>query len=77
MVGAVTAPDLLALIVERAPALRAAGVLSVAIDGFSVTLAPAEPEATDDKPSDDDERWPGEKLPGYTLDPPVRVDRSE
>ena len=47
-----TTADLLTLIAERGPALRAAGVRSFTIDGFSVELGPAEPAQAeqDDNP---------------------------
>jgi hypothetical protein len=38
-----TAAELMTLIAEKAPALIAAGVTSLTIDGFSVTLAAATP----------------------------------
>ena len=44
---------ILDLVLERAPKLRAAGVLSVAIDGLSVTLAPPEPPPDMGSPEDE------------------------
>lgn len=44
------AAELLDLIADRAPKLRAAGIQRVALDGFEAELAPAEPEAADDDP---------------------------
>lgn len=47
-----TASELLALLAEKAPALRKAGVLEVAIDGFRAKLAAPdyEPDGEDEKP---------------------------
>lgn len=41
------------LLLERAPELRRAGVLSIGCEGYSAVLAPAEPEP--DKGDDEDE----------------------
>lgn len=48
------AAELLDLIVERAPQLRAAGIRSVNVGGASFTLAPAdlEPDMTDSEPEE-------------------------
>lgn len=50
-----TASDLLTLIVERAPKLREAGVLSVEVEGLKATLAPIqapEVESGDETPEE-------------------------
>lgn len=68
----------LALLIDRAPALREAGVLELTMDGVSVTLAPheappAEPDPRErvEEPANalDDEltygRRPGSGVPGF------------
>ena len=53
----VTAKDeanaLIDLIIERAPALRAAGVLQINLGGSSFVLSPAQPEPDDGQQDDD------------------------
>lgn len=74
------AAELLDLIIARAPALIAAGVTSLSIEGLSATLsrpAPA-PAARADKPAPpprrhidpmrDPSTYPGGKIPGFTRD---------
>ena len=72
--------SLLDLIVERAPALIAAGVTSIAIEGLAVTLV--KPPAPDVKiteprtkparqhvdPLQDASTYPGGRVPGFTRD---------
>lgn len=68
------------VIVEKAPALRKAGVLRVEVDGFSAELAPyaepirpalekeRDPEIEYEDPFDDPEMYglgPGAKTPGF------------
>lgn len=45
------------LVIDRAPRLRQAGVLELAVGGLTITLAPAiaEPDKTDAKPDKTDE----------------------
>lgn len=64
------------LVIARAPALRAAGVTSLTVDGVVILLAPAEPkvDATQSEPRstgyvdplDDAETFGGRGLPGFT-----------
>lgn len=71
-----TAADLIALIIARAPALHAAGVTSLSIDGFAVTLTappapvaalPEPPAATQHiDPMQDPATFPGGRIPGFT-----------
>lgn len=76
-----TPAELLDLIADRAPALRRAGVTELELDGFSIKLAPHEPEqiqheATESEQSparpqsllDDPESYglpPGSQVPGF------------
>lgn len=71
------AAELMSLIAERAPALIAAGVTSLSIDGFAVTLAPPPPvPANVPKPEEsprqhidplrDPSTYPGGRVPGFT-----------
>jgi hypothetical protein len=51
------APDpdvMLLLFVKRAPDLRAAGITSVSLDGFTVTLGPPDPVHTAPEPPEGD-----------------------
>lgn len=74
-----TPAELLDLILARAPALIAAGITSVSIDGLSATLArpaPAAPAHVDRPkpprghidPMRDPSTYPGGKVPGFTRD---------
>jgi hypothetical protein len=74
-----TAADLLDLLIARAPALIAAGITSVSVDGLSATLAKpaptpvaaAQPAAIAKQhldPLKDASSYPAGKVPGYTLD---------
>lgn len=72
--------ELLDLVTSNAPALIAAGVASVQIDGLSFTLAssvPRKPEALPEAaptprqhvdPLRDASTYPGGRVPGYTRD---------
>lgn len=74
--------DLLTLIVERAEALRKAGVASVQLDGCSFTLTPyyeppAAPERREADPQEPEDPLsdpatfglrPGSRLPGFSRD---------
>lgn len=72
---------LLDLVIDRAPRLRAAGVTHLQLDGFAVTLAPADaplstsaigidvqPSRRDDDPADEDT---GTRRPGDPLGDPA------
>jgi len=50
---------LLDLIADRAPGLRAAGVLAIAVDGISAQLAPADQPADDSGQDGQDEEEKG------------------
>lgn len=71
------AADLIDLLIRRAPALYAAGVTSLSMDGFAVTLsAPASelPDAEDAPPPpkqhidpmQDPASYPSGRVPGFT-----------
>jgi len=76
-----TAAELMDLIAARAPALIAAGVTELTIDGFSVKLAAPPPPPVDPKdkpapppkphidPLKDASTYPGGRVPGYRRDP--------
>ncbi|MGE5802953.1 MAG: hypothetical protein ACM358_11925 [Gemmatimonadota bacterium] len=69
---------LLELVIRRAPAMLAAGITHLSIDGFSVTLSPPPPPAPNVKPEPiakshidplrDPSTYPGGKVPGFTRD---------
>jgi hypothetical protein len=72
-----SAAELLELLVARAPALIAAGVTSVSIEGLSATLAPPPPAAGPAPkpqppakrhidPMRDASTYPGGRVPGFT-----------
>lgn len=75
-----TAPELVELLIRRAPELRRAGVLQFPLEGGPVVLAPADPEqrtdATDKPPADfgplldpldDPMTYGGGSVPGYQI----------
>ena len=73
------AESLIDLIIARAPALHAAGVTSLTVDGLSVTLTtPPVPHAALPKPTEqpkqhidplkDTSTYPGGRIPGFTRD---------
>jgi hypothetical protein len=73
--AALSPAELLTLIAERAPSLRAAGVLQVSIDGLGAVLAPDAPmpssmPAPKPRPSyvdplEDPDTFPTGRVPGY------------
>lgn len=78
-----TPAELLTLLVERAPALRKAGIQHVSIEGLSATLAPPEldpanvpkpkPQRTPHPdPLRDPDTYPGGRVPGFELDDETR-----
>lgn len=76
--GAPPLADLLDLIERKAPALIAAGVVSVQLEGVSFALAAAVPRKSDELPKAapaprqhvdplrDASTYPGGRVPGYT-----------
>jgi hypothetical protein len=81
-----TADEFLTSLLERAPAMRSAGILEFACDGFHVKLAPADEKpgemvplgkVVDEAPvsaADDPLTYglpPGSKVPGFERDPVV------
>lgn len=74
-----SAAELLDLLIARAPALIAAGITSVSIEGLSATLAPPPPVAppaskakaqpvakSHTNPMLDPSTYPGGRVPGFT-----------
>ncbi len=71
--------ELIDLITKQAPALIKAGITSLSIDGFAVTLAPPAPQEPDGEvpkaaasppphinPLKDPSTYPGGRVPGFT-----------
>ena len=85
--GKTSGAEWLRLLAEKAPALRAAGVLHLELEGMTVDLARAEPEATKAEPfePDRDEMDPlldpatygwRERVPGFRRQPRDEDDES-